>query len=130
MNLSASQSFALLALLTAIGCGNSDGRTVLTGNVTYKGEPLVYGLIYFNPDTKKGQSGPQGVGEIRNGSYRTNPEYGPVPGPHIVRITGWSQLPEQGMLPPALFTDHEISIDIPNASSGSLNFDVPLKTKK
>lgn len=119
----------LSLVLAAAGCGKTGtDRHDISGGVTYDGRPLVYGQIYFDPDTSKNNRGPQGAGEIRDGRYQTNPGYGPVPGPHIVRITGWSSGPENGMLPPALVTDYEFRVDVPSAT-GVLNFEIPAVKK-
>lgn len=121
---------ALCIALAVVGCGKSGpGRLNLTGKVNYDGQPLVYGLIYFNPDRSKGQSGPQGAGEIRAGQYKTNPDYGPVSGPHIVRITGWNSGPDQGMLGLPLFTDYEFPVEI-SPDKRTFDFDVPTVRKK
>ncbi len=118
-----------MVLCVSLGCGTKPGRQSLSGHVSYDGTPLPYGQIQFDPDTAKGHKGPQGAGEIRDGQYHTNPDYGPVPGPHIVRINGWNRSPDKGMLGPPLVSDYETRIDIPNASA-VLDFDIPKKAKK
>ena len=119
----------LMLVLLAEGCGTGTDRHNISGGVTYCGQPLMYGQIHFDPDASRENRGPQGVGEIRNGRYQTNPGYGPVPGPHIVRITGWESGPEKGMLPPALVSDYEFRVNVPSAV-GVLNFDIPVVKKK
>ena len=120
----------LLLALGIVGCGKSGPkRHAIKGKVTVDGQPLVYGLIYFNPDTSQGHKGPQGAGEIRDGHYSTNPDYGPVPGPHLVRITGWNTTPEKGTLGPPLVSSYESHVDIPS-SEGEFNFDIPPVKKK
>jgi hypothetical protein len=111
------------------GCGSSDGRNPVTGTVTYDGHPLRYGTIQFDPDTKKGNKGPQGSAEIRDGHYATAPGFGPVAGPHIVRITGWSAGPEAGMLPPPIVSEYETTVEIP-VGGGPLDLAIPLVPKK
>lgn len=119
--------FAGILFLCA-GCGGNN-RQGMTGRVTYDGQPLTYGQIQFDPDTSKGHSGPQGAGEIRDGQYRTNPNYGPTPGPHVVRITGWNTSPDQGMLGPPVVSEYEMRVEIPG-SGGTLDFEIPRKQKK
>lgn len=111
------------------GCGSSDGRNPVSGAVTYDGQPLKYGTIQFDPDTKKGNSGPQGSAEIRDGRYTTPAGFGPVSGPHIVRITGWNAVPEAGMLPAPLVSEYETAIDIPTGG-GPLDIAIPPIPKK
>lgn len=117
------------ALALCLGCGGGANRQSLSGRVTYDGEPLAYGQIQFDPDTAKGHTGPQGAGEIRDGQYRTNPNYGPTPGPHVVRITGWNSAPDNGMLPPPVVSEYETRVEIPS-SSAVLDFEIPKKPKK
>jgi hypothetical protein len=114
---------ALLFLLLHVGCSKGPGRREITGKVNYDGKPVVYGMIYFEPDPAKGRGGPQGAGEIRDGIYRTNPDYGPVPGPTVVRITGWDQVPGGGA--PPLF-NYSTQVDLADEDKKDLDFDVPL----
>lgn len=127
MNRAAFRFSLLLLLIVAIGCGKSGGRRDISGRVTYNGKPVFYGTIYFEPDASAGHGGPQGSGEIHDGVYRTNPEYGPTPGPHVVRISGWDGSP--GGTPP-VFTNYETRVDLPDADQKDLNFDVPLMRGK
>jgi len=104
-----------LVWLAGIGIGCSDrtaGRLRLEGTVTYKNAPVVFGTIQFDPDPARGGSGPQGSADIADGQYKTSPETGPKPGPHIVRITGYAKKPDSPNVRP-LFTDARVSVDIP-----------------
>jgi len=62
----------VLGLLTAVvaGCGCGDGRerVVLSGGVTYQGEPVVEGSILFAPCD--GTVGPSRAAKIAAGHYR------------------------------------------------------------
>ena len=60
----------LLACLT-IGCGNEKTYRV-SGKVTFKGQPVPEGRIFFMPDPSKGNKGPSGSAEIKNGRYDTD----------------------------------------------------------
>jgi hypothetical protein len=48
-------SFALGMLLQA-GCGTGPRRVPASGTVTIDGKPLEGGILYFNPDTSKGNN--------------------------------------------------------------------------
>lgn len=84
---------ALLSLLPCAGCGE-DGprRSALWGKVTWKGQPVPRGIVYFSPNAGKGNTGPQGYALIKDGVFdtRRSPGKGCVAGPHIVRIHGCS----------------------------------------
>lgn len=110
-------------LLHALGCSKGVDRHQITGKVIYDGKPLIYGQITFDPDHAKGASGPQGAGEIRDGSYKTNPDYGPVLGPHTVRIAGWTTTPDQGMLGQPV-VNYVSSIEVSKTST-TFDFDIP-----
>ena len=114
----------LVAAISMSGCwGGQSGpaRYQVSGKVTYAGQPVPGGMIYFDPDTAKGNHGPQGSGRIEDGKYQTSPGHGAVGGPHVVRITGY----EAAELEPAeLFPTYTTEVDLPKESA-SLDFDVP-----
>ena len=111
------------AILLLSGCEGADGRRPVSGAVMCGGKPVVYGTISFDPDTTKGVDGPQGSAEIRNGRYKTAPEWGARSGAHIVNIVGWDAAPEAGMLG-APICRHTTQADV-SAAGGVLDFDVP-----
>ena len=78
-----------LAIIAA-GCGGSDvKRFNLSGKVTYGGKPVTEGLIVFEPDSCKGNRGPQGFSKIVDGEYQTDKfGKGAVSGALIVQISG------------------------------------------
>ncbi len=73
-----------MMLLAATGCGSS---AVLTGDVTYDGQPVEKGAITFFPTDGLG---PTTGAEIRGGRYRVD---GAPPGPKIVQIEGFREVP-------------------------------------
>jgi hypothetical protein len=78
----------LAAVFASCGCG-SDGsqRVVLTGAVTYKGEPVADGTALFAPCD--GTTGPSIVAKIVDGRYRTDSQGGLAPGNYRVEILGY-----------------------------------------
>ena len=75
------------------GCGGApnDGppRYRVSGTGTYKGAPVPRGQLIFTPDKSRGNSGPQGRAEIRDGKFDTGAGgAGMIGGPHMVRIDG------------------------------------------
>lgn len=113
-----------------IGISN-DGPTryTLSGKVIYNGQPVPSGLVVFEPDASKGNKGPQGFSEIKNGVYRTDKfGRGAVGGPLIVRISGYRYnkiyVAEDEGTTKALFSDYITRIDLPEEAT-TFDFEVP-----
>ena len=73
--------------LAAIGCGGTAGLAKVQGRVTYKGQPVTKGDVFFSPETPgvRGAQGPLGP----DGSYRLGtfePGDGAAIGKHKVSI--------------------------------------------
>ena len=119
--------FSLPLLVTATilsGCAdNGPPRYRLTGEVTYDGKPIPYGDVLFTPDGAKGNSGPQGIAQIRNGRYDTDGAEGKGigGGPTVIRVTGFTA--EGGKL----LCEVEVNADLPK-DGGTHNINIP-KTK-
>jgi hypothetical protein len=83
---------AALTTLSACGPGNGLNLVKVSGKVTYKGEPVKNGTVFFKPDEAKGTVGPAAVGSIiSNGTYVMSTESagdGAIVGNHKVGITG------------------------------------------
>ncbi|MGE3821147.1 MAG: hypothetical protein AB7I30_17175 [Isosphaeraceae bacterium] len=81
-------TFALtLTTWLLAGCGGEPGMTRVNGRVTYKGEPVPSGTVYFSPD-EPGQRGAQGPLDS-NGYYSLGtfqPGDGAYVGKHKVSI--------------------------------------------
>jgi len=79
------QRYALLAIAglvtLAAGCGGGSSA-VVSGTVTYDGQPVENGTITLLPEDGKG---PSAGGQINGGRYRVE---GVTPGRKIVRILG------------------------------------------
>src|SRR4051812_49598476 len=83
-----------LAVLAAVvatlaGCGGGGKKlpvVMLSGKVTFKGQPVPAGFITFQAD-----QGPVKSAEIRDGVYDTSKSADPgvIPGPTTIRITGF-----------------------------------------
>lgn len=88
---------AAVALFTLAGCGASVDH--LSGNVTYKGKPIPYGKITFQPDASQGNSGPLVEAEIIDGKYDTSKGGGKgvSRGALVVSIQGYQGAP--GIVP-------------------------------
>jgi hypothetical protein len=109
------------------GCERGGGgpkRYTVTGTVTFRGQPVPCGRIDFEPDTERGNSGPFGTAEIRQGQYTTARNRGVVGGPHLVRILGSDGVPlkvaDEGSIDPRgtrLFREYTENIDLPRSDS-------------
>jgi len=121
-----------LGVLLACGCGGGGGkgggpaRYDVSGSVTYAGKPVPAGSITFQPDKAKGNSGPAGFAEIKNGKYDTHSGgKGTIGGPHLVEIAGFDGVKspgsEQGK---ELFPEFATTADLPKERT-TKDFDVP-----
>jgi len=114
----------LVALILAgsAGCGRrGPERFRVSGTVTHAGQPVPLGRVIFEPDTARGNDGPQGFAPIENGRFDTSGPHckGAVGGPMRVLIdglagTGGEDPAASGTL---LFPTHEEAIDLPRADS-------------
>lgn len=76
-----------------VGCGRQPpGRFEISGSVTFARKPLPVGQISFEPDSTKGNRGPQALARIENGRYRTQPMKGSVAGPVHITVVGYDGL--------------------------------------
>jgi hypothetical protein len=114
--------------MTVAGCEQGLRRYNVAGTVTYNGQPLPAGVIYFDPDVSKQNDGPQGYAFIKDGKFNSaETESGPVGGPHIARIQGFDGKPgEELPMGRVIFTDFSQSVDLPREDT-TLDFAVPGK---
>ena len=75
------------SIMMVSGCGAKNGpeRAIVSGEVTFDGQPLEKGVIAFVPDGAT--QGPTAGAAILGGKYATPPGSGPVLGIHRVEIT-------------------------------------------
>lgn len=120
--------YLLIALpLVVCGCSN-DGRVDLSGNVTWRGQPVPAGMVAFSPDVAAGNQGPTGMALIENGRYDTSAKGGrPVtPGPLLVSIQGFDGQAgdEEHRHGKRMFVTAEVAVTAPE-NSGTLDLVVP-----
>lgn len=111
--------FLLPALIfLTVGCGGND-RTLyhVHGTITFDGQPVPAGAIFFEPDAAGGNDGTQGYAEIKNGRYDTSDsEKGITGGAYHARIRGF--VPPGGDAPAkVLFKDYRHSLQLPQDDS-------------
>lgn len=119
----------LLGLCLGCNGGEGAGRTPLSGKVTFGGQPVPYGLIYFSPDVTQGNMGPQGYAEIVDGHYSTEGAgMGTVTGPLIVQVAGFPRgKNEQGAIEGSpLFPRYKTMVHLKEGTT-TMDFEVPLQ---
>lgn len=80
------------ALCLLLGCGEPAAqRYHVSGRITWDGQPLKAGYITFNPDSTKGNTGPQGIALIADGVFDTRLKggRGVSPGDQILDVSGY-----------------------------------------
>ncbi len=120
------------ALLLAAGCGRSGPRRYdVSGNVTFRGEPVSSGTISFDP-IEPGMGG--GFAFIVDGAYDTaDGGRGHLGGEHVVRITGDTgklinpDNPDLGTV--LLFPTYETTLELPSRHD-KRDFDIPAGPQK
>jgi hypothetical protein len=117
------------AAVLLIGCGEAGPpRYHVTGKVSFGGQPVPQGMIFFDPDVSKGNDGRQGFAFIKDGVFDTRLDGQPqIGGPHLVRIQAFdgkpgNELPLGRQLAPEFTTP----VDFPKEESAH-EFEVPKK---
>lgn len=130
------ETHLLLIACTFFLSSCSEGEVIeyhtVSGQITYKGKPLPYGSVIFEPDSKEGNSGAQGFAEVENGTFDTSKKgRGVLGGAYNVYISGQAEKgnPEKGVIPPPLFRDFQVKINLPKKSTVQ-NFNIPSNAKK
>lgn len=113
----------LCGTLLLSGCGTETSgpdRFHVSGKVTFNGQPVKAGTIYFQPTT-----GPAGSAQIVDGAYDTKSGQGVVGGPHQVQISGFDgNAVNPGEMGNPVFNPHTIEKDLPKEDT-VLDIEVP-----
>jgi hypothetical protein len=98
----------------------------VSGAVTFRGQPVPAGRVYFDPDPRTNPDSPQGFADIVGGRYDTaRGGRGTRGGTFTARIEGFD-----GKATPAfphgqlLFDDYRVAVELP-AADATKDFDVP-----
>ena len=102
----------------------------MSGTITFEGQPIPKGLIFFDPDPAKGTPGTQGFANIEDGRFDTavpDKGRGIRGGAYIIRISGFDgrEAPEAPFGQP-LFPEHELTREFP-AQDQTFDYDVKRK---
>ena len=128
---------AWLVLLMVCGCGHrGPERVTVSGQVTYRGQPLSYGQIHFVP-AENTAGVPVTAATIRDGRYTASIKGGVFVGSHEVRILAYrdnapqdapadADFAQQVQYLPAKYNSQtELQITIPSGSGAiHRNFDL------
>jgi hypothetical protein len=107
-------------LLIASSCSSkSSDRVDVWGTVTFKSKPVPAGLIVMNPDFSKGNDGPQGMAEIREGRFDTRPlDKGAPSGPVVFMIDGFDGVAQgESSSGRPLFVSYKMQLDLSKQAS-------------
>jgi hypothetical protein len=127
----------VLMCCLVLGCGAGNTYRV-SGKVTFKGQPVPSGKIYFFPDGSKNNTGPTGYANIKDGQYDTSDSggRGAAGGPVIIAVEGIdpSGPPAKGdssgeVTAKVLFARYEIAADLPKSAS-TKDIEVPEEAAK
>ena len=132
-----SAAFLALVVAAAAGCGPVGPRRChLEGKVTHGGEPVPSGLIRFEPDLTKGNDGPVGYAEIKDGRYTTATagNKGALQGPIVAYVTGGPAPDPRVEFPQLWLTNFHTTLTL-EPSRGVTIFDIdvpkhPTQTKR
>lgn len=115
-------------LIGLSGCGGDPAECHVSGIVTFNGQPVPKGQIFFDPDLTKKNDGMQGYALIIDGKFDTRKNgRGIVGGPYVVRIAGFDGKPSAELpMGSPLFGEYRIERDLPKNHS-TQDFDVPAK---
>lgn len=107
----------------ALGCGGGEGNRV-SGNVTFDGQPVPRGKVYFTPDGAKGNTGATGFADIVDGKYDTGASggRGAPTGAVVIKVegndpSGVGPGAEPDVTTKLLFSGYEMTADIAEGAS-------------
>src|SRR5262245_345575 len=118
----------LFSALLLNGCSSGDGqqRYRVSGDVKFDGQPVPYGEVLVTPDGSKGNSGAQGIADIKDGKYDTQGSRAPgfAGGPTVVRVMAFRDAGGK-----ELICEYEYQADLPKSAT-THNIDVPASAGK
>jgi len=126
---------ATFAIVFAVGCGDSGPVTYpVSGNVTYKGQPVPLGSVAFIPNAAQDNtSAIQAYASIIDGTFKTDAGKGHEGGSYIVKVNGFDGVPiaggegmdENGS---PLFPEYQMTVDLPEEAD-EIDIDVPASSR-
>lgn len=119
-------------IVLALGCSSEDKLYDVSGTITFEGNPIPKGLIFFDPDTSKGTKGTQGFANIENGKFDTSITGKGKGirggGTYLIRISGFDgKVGPEAPFGQFLFPEFEMQKELPAQNQ---TFDHDVKRKK
>lgn len=105
-NLSVGLLITGFAISAVSGCGAGKGGNIVSGQVTFDGQPLANGQVVFEPQGP----GKMSIAQINNGEYRLPANFGVQTGKFVVRIT--SLRPTGQKVKPASYSQDQAPSDV------------------
>lgn len=112
------------------GCSASTNeldRYAISGEVTFKGQPVKYGTLTLEPDAQKGNTGPASMAEIKDGKFMVDATRGILGGAYVARLTGYGDAPESTGADTSfgepLFNEREVRLELP-AEKTTYSFEI------
>ncbi len=120
-------SFILLAALG--GCAEKKTFDV-SGTVIFNGKPLPAGVVWFDPDSAKGNDSSQGFAYVKEGQFDSKEKgRGIRGGAYIIRVEGFDGKPwKESKLGLPLFTDYQEKRDV-SIAAAKLEIEVKIQKK-
>lgn len=118
-------------LLTGCGGGENVG-THVKGMVFFNGKPVPVGMVIFEPDAGKGNTGQQGHATIKDGKFDTKAGgKGVAVGAQLVRVTGGDGVNAEAFTPLGnmLFEEYQVNLAI-SKDQPDLKIEVPRQGQK
>ncbi|MCY2978794.1 MAG: hypothetical protein NTU79_09045 [Planctomycetota bacterium] len=81
--------YVFIGMIAFVGCGPPAEKVYrVHGSVSFKGNPVPKGNVFFDPDMSKGTKGKQGFASIVNGKYDTSLPDGDgiAKGAYVIRV--------------------------------------------
>jgi hypothetical protein len=119
--------FCFCLAFACAGCGDKGPpRYQFSGKVTYQGQPIPAGIMYFDPDVTAGD-GVQGHATIANGEYDTSKDGGQGfgGGKCLIRVYAHDGVPAPELpMGKLMFPEVVIPLDLPK-NDGQQDLEIP-----
>lgn len=119
-----------ISVCAFVGCHRGGPtRYPVKGKVTFKGQPVQAGAVFFEPTLSAGKEAPTVYLRLENGEYQVSRDKGPGAGKYTVVVGGWDKAREfvddDGITHSfPLFKDYRFEVEFP-VPNNTLDIEVP-----